>query len=328
MSLIQLNRIRSGFWIWGVVGENVVNRDLLYLSGDETWMHSNASAAGTMPARGVAMNTANAGETIGILLIGTIYGANWTWTPGAALYASTVAGQFTETVPVAPNVAQRVGEAYRTNLVFFDPDLTDENTAGAALIYARERPAASQGPRNVLNFIEGANVTLTVVDNVPNAEIDITIASAAGGADQDIFYPAPDPDDYKGTYASMLLADSQVVLIRQTFYLPSNYVATDGWSVDVIVIPDATGNLRWGVATNFAEVCNNEGYQTHTDSIALGQSAVTADEVECLDITAGLTGALAGDLVGIEFTRDSVDALDTINDEVHYIGVILRVPVE
>jgi len=182
MSLIQLNRIRSGFWIWGVVGENVVNRDLLYLSGDETWRLTDASAAGTMPARGVAMDTANAGETIGVLLIGTIYGANWAWTPGAALYASTVAGQFTETAPVAPNVAQRVGEAYRTNLIFFDPDLTDENAAGVALIYARERPAASQGPRNVLNFIEGANITLTVADNVPNAEIDITIASA-GGAD-------------------------------------------------------------------------------------------------------------------------------------------------
>lgn len=193
-------------------------------------------------------------------------------------------------------------------------------------VYVRERPAALQGPRQVINMIEGANVTITVADNVGNEEIDVTIAAAAGGAEQDIFYPAPDPDDYKGTYASMLLLNDQVVVVRQTFYLPANYITVDGWSVDVIVIPDATGNLRWGVATNFAEVCNDEDYQTHTDSIALGQSAVTADEIECLDITGGLTGALAGDLVGIEFTRDSVDALDTVNDQVHYIGVILRAP--
>ena len=180
------------------------------------------------------------------------------------------------------------------------------------------------GIRPVLNFIEGANITLTIVDDPVGHEVDITVASSAA-VDQDVFFPAPDPDDYKGTYASALLADNVVTLVRQTFYLPNNYV--DGtWSIDIIVISDATGNLRWGVSTNFAEVCANEDYQTHTDSIALGQSAVTADEIECLDITGGLSGALAGDLVGIEFTRDAVDALDNLNDEVHYIGVIVRAP--
>lgn len=188
----------------------------------------------------------------------------------------------------------------------------------------KKNAGAIVGIQPSLDFTEGANVTLTIANDPVNHDVSVTIASSAG-TNQDVFYPAPDPDDYKGTYASMLLADNVVTLIRQTFYLPNNYV--DGtWSIDVIVIPDATGNLRWGIATNFAEVCANEDYQTHTDSIALGQSAVTADEVECLDITGGLAGALAGDLIGIEFTRDAVDALDNINDEVHYIGVIVRAP--
>jgi len=196
-------------------------------------------------------------------------------------------------------------------------------------VAVKKNSGAIVGIQPALNFIEGANITLTIANDAVNQEVDITIAAAGGGdGDQDIFYPAPDPDDYKGTYASMLLLDDQVVLVRQTFYLPSNYVGADGWGVHVIVIPDGTGNLRWGVSTNFAEVCNDEGYQTHTDSIALGQSAVTADEVECLDISDGLTGALAGDLVGIEFTRDAEDALDTVDDEVHYVGIILRAPGE
>jgi len=167
----------------------------------------------------------------------------------------------------------------------------------------------------------GVAITATMIYVNPSA----VEAGAAGDGDQDIFYPAPNPDDYKGYYASMLLADGQSTTIRQTFYLPSNYVSTDGWSVDVIVIPDADGNLRWGVDTNFGQVCTEE-FDAHTDTIALGQTAVQNDDIECLDITAGLTGAMAGDLVGLTFVRDGGDALDTVDDEVHYIGVLLRVP--
>ena len=188
----------------------------------------------------------------------------------------------------------------------------------------KKNAGAIVGIQPSIDFTEGANITLTIANDAVNHDVSVTIAAAAAG-NQDIFYPAPDPDDYKGTYATMLLADGVSTLVRQTFYLPDNYV--DGtWGIDVIVIPDATGDLRWGIATNFAEICNNEGYQTHTDSIALGQTTITADEVECLDITAGLTGALAGDLVGIEFTRDGGNGLDTIDDEVHYIGIVLRAP--
>jgi hypothetical protein len=121
----------------------------------------------------------------------------------------------------------------------------------------------------------------------------------------------------------MLLVDNASTTVRQTFYLPANWINT--WSTDVIVIPDADGDLRWGVDTNFGAVCTEE-YDAHTDTIALGQTAVQNDDIECLDITAALTGAAAGDLVGLTFVRDGADALDTVNDDVHYIGVILRVP--
>jgi len=184
----------------------------------------------------------------------------------------------------------------------------------------------AQGIRRRIHFIDGANVTITTADSGPNDEVTITIASAAvPGADQDIFYPAPNPDNYKGFYATMLLVDNASTTVRQTFYLPANWINT--WSTDVIVIPDADGNLRWGVDTNFGAVCTEE-YDAHTDTIALGQTAVQNDDIECLDITAALTGAAAGDLVGLTFVRDGADALDTVNDDVHYIGVILRVPQE
>lgn len=189
----------------------------------------------------------------------------------------------------------------------------------------KKNSGAIVGIQPALNFIEGANVTLTIVDDPINHEIDITIASGIGFANQDIFYPAPNPDDYKAYYASMLLADAQSNTIRQTFYLPLNY--TGDWGVNVIVIPDADGDLRWGVDTNFGQICI-ESCTTHTDTIALGQTAVLTDIIECLDITAALTGALGGDLVGLTFVRDGGNVLDTVDDEVHYIGVVLTVPGE
>jgi len=90
-------------------------------------------------------------------------------------------------------------------------------------------------------------------------------------------------------------------------------------------IPDAAGDLRWGVDTHFGAVCANEAYNANTDVIALNQTTLTQDEIECLDITAALTGATGSDLVGLEFRRDA-DGTDTIEAKVHYIGVVLIAP--
>ena len=183
---------------------------------------------------------------------------------------------------------------------------------------------ADIGVRRRINFKEGANVTLTITDDPVNHEIDVIVASAGGSsiAWLDQFFPAPDPDGNKGTYATVVLHDEYDVTVRQAVIIPGSIVTID--RAAVLVIPDASGNMRRSVSTNFGEVCANEDYQTHTDSIAAGQVAVTADEIECIDISTALTGALGGDLVGVEFTREATDALDTINDDVHYIGILIQ----
>lgn len=191
-------------------------------------------------------------------------------------------------------------------------------------VIIRKNSGANVGIRRRLNLIEGANVTLTIIDSGPGDEITITIAAAggAGTAWLDQFYPASDPDAYYGTYATMLMQDNVSTTIRQTFLIPTDIVTIV--RADFVIIPEASGNLYWSTATNFAAICSNEDYQTHTDSIALNATAVDADEVECIDFSAALTGAVGDDIVGVEFVRDASNALDTINDDVHFLGIIIQ----
>ena len=73
----------------------------------------------------------------------------------------------------------------------------------------------------------------------------------------------------------------------------------------------------------YAAVCG-EAYNTHTDSIAATTTAVTTDEIECIDITAALTAATGGDVVGIQFIRTASHADDTVNATVYYLGILIQ----
>jgi len=52
--------------------------------------------------------------------------------------------------------------------------------------------------------------------------------------------------------------------------------------------------------------------------------AVTDGEIECIDITIALTLASGEDIVGMEFTRHGDDGADTVNANVHYLGVYIK----
>ena len=178
------------------------------------------------------------------------------------------------------------------------------------------------GTRPVVNLIEGANVTLTIADDPTGDEIDITIAAAGGTLWLNQFFPPMNPNDSYGTYATMKMLDGEDTVIRETFMIPSAIVTIV--QAVAIIIPKGTGNFRWQAATNFAAVCSNEAYQTHTDSIGVGVTAVDADEVECIDISDALTLAVGDDIVGIEFLRTASNAADTVNADVHFVGILIK----
>lgn len=263
----------DGLSIRMIAGANVTRGDLVYLMATGRVAPTNASAAATMPAMGMALRTATPGQGLRVLRHGIIVCSTWTWTPGELLYADTVAGAITQTMPLSPNIPQEIGIADNATRIYFNPQASSES------IEERE----------------------------------------------DEFYPAPNPDSSAGNHAAMRLVDGGDVIVRMDFLIPTDFdIAT--WSVDAVVIPAGTGNMRRGVATDYGAVCLGEQYNAHTGTVATGEVAVTTGEIECIDLTGAIALAVSRDVVGMEFTRYGSHGNDTVNADCFFIGVVIRRP--
>jgi len=182
MSLIEIGRTRSGQWIRGIAGEDIQNRDLLYIDSDETWKKADASSTMTMPASGIALSTVEMGKSVGVLIDGSIQHTEWNWTSGATLYAATAPGTITETAPPDPShLIQIIGEAYRSNLIVFSPRQIKGNV-GATYTKTESIPADAMG-RGAAN-----NPTVVDINNVTVYEFTINTDF--------LTYKLPVPSDY------------------------------------------------------------------------------------------------------------------------------------
>ena len=208
-----------------------------------------------------------------------------------------------------------------------DDDANDilDITIAAALdggsIVVRKDSGADVGTQPRLNFIEGANITLTVLDDAVNSEVDITIAgpAAADSVWLDQFFPAV-PNTAKGAYPAVLMTDGVDQQVYQLFIIPDDITTIT--NAVVMVIPDGTGNLYWQCDTNGAQC--GEDFETNTDTIAANATAVTTDEIECIDISDAFTGFTAGDVVGIQFIRLGSNANDTVGADCYYLGLLIQ----
>lgn len=112
----------SGLTTVDTVGEIVAIGDVLYMKADGKWWKTDADQAATMPGAGLAMAAAPAEATCNILLLGFYRDNTWTWTPGKILYASTTAGDLTDTAPAGPgDQVQVLGVAIASNIILFNP---------------------------------------------------------------------------------------------------------------------------------------------------------------------------------------------------------------
>ena len=104
-------------------GESVSALESCYFKSDGKLWKSSASSASTMPI--VALSTASiSGDSSGeFLLQGFARKDSWDWTVGGMIYADTISGSLTQTIPdTIGDRVQVVGWAYSADIMYFNPN--------------------------------------------------------------------------------------------------------------------------------------------------------------------------------------------------------------
>lgn len=93
----------------------------MHLDTDGNWIDAKGDAAATMPCMAVALESGTGQKKL--LKKGFIRDDSWSWTVGAWIYASySSTGGWTQSKASSTGeIQQKVGFAYRSNIMFFNP---------------------------------------------------------------------------------------------------------------------------------------------------------------------------------------------------------------
>lgn len=138
---------------------------------------------------------------------------------------------------------------------------------------------------------------------------------------EEIFMEVADPDGNLGDHPVVVLVDGGDTTIRFQLKVPPEFHSIV--RADVIVVQTVTvgsPDMQWSTTTDFGGICLNETYNEHSDAETDQTTAITQNDLECVDISGSLDGIVADDLVGITFIRRGGEAGDTVDADVYYLG--------
>lgn len=196
-------------------------------------------------------------------------------------------------------------------------------SSGTAITAAREDhahsiAAAAPGNSDFADVAaEGASASFARADHTHGREVEprrtmfIPCHVVTGTATLSVLI-----DDYATTVLGDATADGAGMFSGR---LPSDFGTLRAAYVAVRV--NDTGNMRYQVDTEWA--ADGENYIAAGGAIAASTKAITADELEVIDISAALAGLEAGDWFGVRFTRLGSDALDTVTNA-YFLGLYLE----
>ena len=118
----------TGFWTMGTAAEALGARKLVYLNTSGTWALADEDNLSCLPVPGITQHAILSGQRGQILVWGIIGDTSWTWTPGNAIYASSTAGELTQTKPSSqerPHI-QSIALPMTTTLILFNPALKSD----------------------------------------------------------------------------------------------------------------------------------------------------------------------------------------------------------
>ena len=125
-----------------------------------------------------------------------------------------------------------------------------------------------------------------------------------------------------GDHVAIQTADGQDVPVRFNFQIPSDCDLVMSANIKVVSVCAGGTVMRWNVTSDFGAA--NEAYNVHSDTIAATDQTLAANALEFIDLSAALTGAAAGDSVGICFTREGSHVNDTLGDTLEILGFTLN----
>ena len=288
----------EGTIINDTAGENLVFGDLVYQNSDGKWWKSDADATTTMPATAMAIATIAADAAGELLLQGTARDDSWSWTVGAEpgmIYASTTAGELTQTAPSGiGDQVQVIATSITATIISFNPSsvLVEIGTGGGggsstASIYCSAESAYLPAT-NPAALVEASGAT--VYGGYSTLDFDTT-------TDEHAVWRVPVPD-YDGG--------------NMTFKFYWFGAATTGnvaWTIESVGVANAE-EIVAAVVGDLADVT--------ADTVA----GTTLDLNVTTHSTYNPTGVAADDLMVIEITRDV--SRDTMTGDAKLMGFLLE----
>ncbi len=138
---------------------------------------------------------------------------------------------------------------------------------------------------------------------------------------EEVFVKVTDPNGNLGDHPVVVLTDGVDTTIRFQLKVPPEFHTLV--RADVIVCQIGTAgspNVQWSTTTDFGGICLDEAYNLHSDAETDQTTAITQNDLECVDISGSLSGIAANDLVGITFIRRGTQGGDTVDADVYYLG--------
>lgn len=132
---LEPKRTGSGFWYNGYAAETLGARKLVYMDTNGQWKLADADSASAFPVVGITLEAISSGKYGRILLKGYVGDSSWSFTDfGAPVYATSTAGELSQTQPSDGVKVQMVALAQEDDLLYFDTGLNQE----IANFYANE----------------------------------------------------------------------------------------------------------------------------------------------------------------------------------------------
>ena len=143
-----------------------------------------------------------------------------------------------------------------------DPFVGGDLLDATARVTVRKNTGADIGARRRLNLIEGANITLTVVDDVAGEEVDVTVAAAGGGGSVNIKQAELDFGSAHNIKEGMftivdadVLAGSQINMVM-AYDAPTGKVQDETEMDDFVCrcAPDGAGQFKTYISSLYGSV--------------------------------------------------------------------------